>query len=143
MSLGKISLWTEHIKSSGDRNAIARVYGMDEVIFCPFLHAITVIRNKCAHHCRVWNRSFPKHPRLPKAPAALNSSFNFDPKMLRKIYNPMCILLHLMNIINPGHTWRKRFGQLLQKYPGTSVRSMGFPEGWEKLPLWIGVFDQE
>lgn len=143
MSFGKISRWIKNLRDPSDRNLISRAYGLDEVIFCSFLHAITVLRNRCAHHCRVWNRSLKFTIKLPKNPKVLSDSVYTNNQTKNKLYNQLCMLLHMMNVINPAHSWRKRFGQLLIKYPGTPVSSMGFPEEWEKLPLWVGIFNQE
>jgi len=39
-----------------DRNAIAHAYDLDEVNLTSFLHHLSIVRNHCAHHARLWKR---------------------------------------------------------------------------------------
>ncbi len=59
LSLGGLSRW---IKSTGDNSAkqeVAKALGMPTVeILEQVLHALTPLRNICAHHARLWNRRF-------------------------------------------------------------------------------------
>lgn len=142
MSFGKISKWIKNLKDPSDRNMISRKYELDEVVFCSFLHSLNVLRNRCAHHCRVWNRSLKFGIKLPKNPEILSDSVYGNNKTKNKLYNQLCMLLHMMNVINPGHSWKTRLGKLLKRYPGIRPDSMGFPDDWENLPLWQGIFDK-
>lgn len=142
MSFGKISKWIKNLKDPSDRNMISRKYELDEVVFCSFLHALNILRNRCAHHCRVWNRSLKFGIKLPKNPEILSDSVYRNSKTKNKLYNQLCMLLHMMNVINPGHSWKTRLGKLLKRYPGIRPDSMGFPDDWENLPLWQGIFDK-
>ena len=58
MSLGHLSRWFANMKHGKDRNKVARAYLMDETILASFLHHLSVVRNLCAHHSRLWNREF-------------------------------------------------------------------------------------
>ncbi len=137
MTLGQLSKWYANLIHSGDRNAIARQYDLDERNLVSFLHHLTLIRNHCAHHARLWNREFTFAWTLPtRRPAELCSSLNrADGK---RLYNALAMLAHLMDIINPGHHWKQRLGALLLRHPGVRPAAMGFPEGWQELPLWRG-----
>lgn len=48
----------------------------------------------------------------------------------------MCLLLYLLQTVNPGTKYRERFKMLLQDYPNVNIALMGFEIGWESHPLW-------
>jgi len=59
MTLGALSRW---IASTGDnqvKREVAKTLGMPTIeILEQVLHALTPVRNICAHHARLWNRRF-------------------------------------------------------------------------------------
>lgn len=133
MSLGQISRWYAGLKARRDRKMIADEYGMDEQVLRSFLHHLTTVRNLCAHHARLWNREFTFTPRLPKRPAHLARSLNAAAP--RRMYNTLTMMSYLLDIICPGHHFRQRLLELMEKHhiaPG----AMGFPDGWRELPIW-------
>lgn len=138
MTLGQLSRWYCNLRHRKDRNAVARCYDMDESHLVSFLHHLTLIRNFCAHHARLWNREFAIALKLPqKRPARLVASLN--PHSSKRIYNGLTYLAYMMDSINPGHQWKQRFGALLQRYPQVHERPMGFPDHWRDCPIWRGI----
>lgn len=136
MSLGMLSRWITHMVPS-DRAVLARVYGLDQRVLQGFARHVTYIRNLCAHHSRVWNRSFTVTMQLPrKKPQALISSFN--PTQPRRVYNTLVMLAGLLEVVSPGNHWRQRLVKLLSSHK-VDVRAMGFPEDWRQRPVWSGL----
>ena len=134
MTIGQLSKWYANLRHGRDRNAIARRYGLDEVNLTSFLHHLSIVRNHCAHHARLWNRSFPFSWKLPKKkPAGLFDNFNHEDG--KRLYNTLVMLAYLMDSINPN-TWKIRLNKLFEKYPVVQPRFMGFPDEWRKLPVW-------
>ena len=137
MTLGQLSRWYGNLRHSRDRNAIARSYDMDEVNLVSFLHHLSIIRNTCAHHARLWNREFSFTWKLPKhRPAALVPNFNAQNG--KRLYNALVMLAYLMDLMNPGHHWKQRLGDLFHQHPEVQSRFMGFPENWQERSLWQG-----
>jgi abortive infection bacteriophage resistance protein len=133
MSLGLLSKWYGNLKPMPTRTAIAGVYGLDEAVLSSWLHHLSLVRNICAHHARLWNREFKRTPKPPMhKPKGLSQEFV---KGSRKLYNSLVILLYLMDIIAPGHQWRERLKNLLHKN-STRLNAMGFPSNWEQCPIW-------
>lgn len=52
------------------------------------------------------------------------------------LYYTLCIILYLLQTVNPKTNFRKHFKELLAKYPNVNVGYMGFPTDWENHPLW-------
>lgn len=133
MSLGLLSRWYNNIKPMNTRNVIAGVYSLDESTFASWLHHLSVVRNVCAHHSKLWNREFTILPQRPRTkPAALVPEFISGSN---KIYNTLVITLYLMDQISPGHHWRARLKDLLRNH-NEWLNDMGFPTGWETRTIW-------
>lgn len=134
MTLGQLSKWYGNMKHRRDRNAVAHIYDLDEVNFTSFLHHLSIVRNCCAHHARLWNRSFAFAWKLPrKRPASLPVNFNHADG--KRLYNTLVMLAYLMDSINPN-TWKRRLVNLFTKHPDVQPRYMGFPDDWRGQPVW-------
>ena len=88
MSLGLLSRWYANLKPMATRTAIASVYGLDQRVFESWLHHLTLIRNACAHHSRLWNRRVLRDTQpAPESPPPLAAQF--QPRRSRKLYNAL------------------------------------------------------
>ena len=117
------------------RRDIANVYGTDERILERFLHHLTVVRNFCAHHRRLWDY----HPQpfliLPdRKPAGLSPFFNRAGR--GKIYNTLVMLAYMSDVIPPRIDWRRRLSALLEGRGAADEAAMGFPGGWRMMEFW-------
>ncbi len=128
MSLGQLSKWVSGLTHGQDRQAIAENYGIDEIVLTSFLHHLTIVRNVCAHHGRLWNRRFGFQAKIPKKPQRLHQSLN--PQQPKHIYNTLVMLEYMMNIISPDHHWKGHLLSLFEKHPIVRKNAMGFPIGW-------------
>lgn len=70
---------------------------------------------------------------IPRSPRVLRDAI-VDPKG-RRIYAALCLVVHLMDCISPGHSWRGRLNVLLDKH-AVDTGAMGFPEDWKAMELW-------
>lgn len=135
MTLGHLSRWLKNLLKPEDRQHIADQYGLDERVLLSFTHHLTVVRNHCAHHGRVWNRRFALRFTPPtKKPKHIASAFN--PSAPQLIYNTLTLLAYLLDRLSPAHTWRTEIHALLKAHPEIDTASMGFPEHWRETSLW-------
>lgn len=133
MSLGLLSRWYNNLKPMPTRRAIAATYGVDEKVLESWLRHLSLVRNTCAHHGRLWNREFTITPLLPRnKPAGLAVQCRAGS---RKLYNSLVILLHCMDVIAPKHLWRTRLKDLIARH-AIPVAAMDFLAGWEEMPIW-------
>lgn len=98
--------------------------------------AISVVRNICAHHGRLWNKKLParvrifsdtKHPWITQIPSSANNV---------KIYTSLCCIQYLLNAVSPDNHFKYRVATLLGKYPVVDLAAVGFPQNWQAEPLW-------
>lgn len=126
-----------------DQNEIAKGVGISGGrLLAAWLRDISYLRNMCAHHSRLWNRSLTYTPRKfnPKqVEPELRHASQSEPR--DKIYVLLAIVAYLVTRVDPTQRWpSSALRPLLAAFPtetGLSPESdMGFPRGWENLPLW-------
>lgn len=133
MSLGLLSRWYDSLKPVQTRRVISRVYGVNEDVLESWLRHLSVVRNLCAHHSRLWNRQFGITIKSPPSKANLITSQLVQRS--RKLYNTLVILLYFMDTIAPKHHWRSRLLKLLDEHPDL-LTGMGFPTNWQQMSIW-------
>lgn len=90
ISLGQLSMWYNNLKNRPDRQAIAKVYGLDESVLVSLAHHLTYIRNICAHHGRLWNKQVTVKMIVPTSPASLKLAMNGNAQ--GRVYNTIAVL---------------------------------------------------
>ncbi len=139
MTMGQLSKWFSNIRARSDRQAISKVYGLDEKVMASFCAHLSLVRNHCAHHSRLWNRDFTKTMMLPKrGDTDLIASLFFLPdsdRRLRKLYNSFVMLAYLMNIVCGESHWKERLITLIEQR-NIDISKMGFPADWKSRPIW-------
>lgn len=132
-SFGTLSMMYENLKPGKTKRKIAAQFRLDRKAFTSWLHTIVYIRNVCAHHNRLWNRTLSIRPRIPRTPHNqwLTRSPGND-----KVYFMLSMIIYFLNTVNPKHTFPSKFRNLLHKYPNVDVTAMGFPDEWEEEELW-------
>lgn len=117
------------------KKKIARSYGVpQQEILESWMKAINALRNCCAHHGRVWNRTMPVMPQMPsrlRQPWIANR-----PEVANKLYSVLCCLIYWANAIDSQNAIVSDFKTLLHQYPMVDAAAMGFPVGWRNEPIW-------
>lgn len=107
------------------------------------LHALTPIRNVCAHHGRLWNRRFiMRFPVINKLKGTLQINQNSEGTDML-IYNALVILSYMVSIVNPKSKWTKRLYNLINDLPEKRLKSMGFPKDWIKKDHWSNLLSDK
>lgn len=117
------------------KKAIAARYGQPDEVFESWLRSLHVVRNCCAHHARLWNRVLGVSPRIPrkKKHPEWHDPMTFPNDRLFAI---LSILKSLLDTVAPQSNWDQRLHRLLERYTGIPLIEMGFPDGWERSPVW-------
>jgi abortive infection bacteriophage resistance protein len=134
MSLGLLSRWYSSLAPIQIRSRIAGVFGLDHDVLQSWLHHLSVVRNLCAHHSRLWNRKFDRvSPQAPKSkPALLIDTFVAG----HGIHNTLLILMYMIDLIAPKHRWGARLFNLLEQHKDLLTTHMDFPIDWQARALW-------
>ena len=144
LSFGGLSHWYQNTLDNRLKMKVARVFGLPNVALMEsVLHALTLLRNTCAHHSRLWNRQFTKGmPLIHQLSSALNIETVHTPQGQvqqqpnKKIYNMLVVLSYMMLKIQPHTQWQSRLVSHLQQLAPHFLPAMGFPEQWQRNRFW-------
>ncbi|MBO4698256.1 Abi family protein [bacterium] len=139
VSFGTLSHLYEMLKNTKEKRQIARAFGIaDEDVFANWLHAFSNLRNNCAHHNRIWNRRFIINMQLPYNTTKPFIAKNDLTQLKRnKIFVLLCAIKYIADILSPGNSFKKNLISLLNdRHRLLTLKEMGFPADWEKLPVW-------
>jgi abortive infection bacteriophage resistance protein len=113
-----------------DRKAIAKLFATDYVHLTSWLHALTILRNNCAHYERLYAVSFDKNPRLPKKIAVVGDrnqrTLFYQILMLKLLYHGLSDKWNT-DILAPLSELVKQFREYID------FAHIGFPENWEEI----------
>lgn len=139
ISFGTLSRLYKLLKTSNEKKAIANAFGIANVeLFANWLHAFSGLRNCCAHHSRIWNRRFMVHIKMP-----YNTTYSFMSKAdavdikQNKLFALLTALKYIVDIISPDNNFKNNLLHLLaDNHRLLSLKEMGFPDNWKRLPVW-------
>ena len=145
MSFGLLSKFLSNLKHRSDKNQIARVFELDEGIFTKFIYHLSLVRNVCAHHGRLWDRLISV-PFIPQ-----NTPVNLEGAIINdhldnkrngsegvKLYNTLVMIDHLLGFIvldNETDDWKQNLFHLIDDNP-EELHKMGFPVDWRDRDIW-------
>lgn len=136
VSLGTLSKIYGNLKSRlVEKDKIAKELGLpNQVVLENWLHGISVTRNISAHHSRLFQRTLPIKPILPKyLPGRWINTQQIDKK---SVYFQLSCMAYLLQSISPGNRFSLRLSDLFIKYPSVKFKEVGFSANWKTQPLW-------
>lgn len=120
------------------KREIASRYGITDSVLNSWLLSLNTVRNACAHHARLWNRSLgtpimiPRERKHPEWHAPVD--IGAQP---RRLFAALSALRYLVRQIAPQSGWPERLIYLLEKkHPDIPIQQMGFPPNWKESPIW-------
>ncbi|WP_084330691.1 Abi family protein [Castellaniella defragrans] len=111
------------------KKEVARTFGLSVPLVGSWLHVLSILRNTCAHHGRIWNRRFVL---TPETYQQAQSHFA-DPRS----YYCLAVVMRLFTKpVDMNDEWPIRLSDLLKAYPDIPPQEMGFPNNWDADDLW-------
>ena len=133
LPFGVITNIYSNLKTARIKKSIARRFGLQMAPFESWLTIVTLTRNSCCHHARVWNKQNTIRPMIPNH---MIGNWITLPTDALRIYFNLCIIKYFLNIISPSNDMKTKLDTLLVSYPDIDTAAMGFPRDWEREPLW-------
>jgi abortive infection bacteriophage resistance protein len=127
LSFGKWSILYEQLAHG--KSAIASQFGLSAPVLQSWLHSLNQLRNACAHHGRIWNRSLPFEPK--SHPHYLTHFVQ-----PARFYSRAAVIRIMTNVIDGNGYFADGLRYLFHSYPSLNALGMGFRTGWEADPLW-------
>ena len=133
MTFGNMLTFFRLMKNT-DKQIVSSHFGLPRQVFESWLVSLNYIRNVCAHHGRIWNRSLAVSPLIPRKMAEWHEEkYSVEPS---RIYSILCIFRFLLRYIAPQSRWSERLKELLAEFPDIPRLSMGIPAGFDQSELW-------
>ena len=137
-SFGSVSRLYDNLLKR-EMRIIAQRYGLQPSFLASFLHTFVYLRNVCAHHSRLWDKSLSIKPQLP--PGKLWDMIRSMPvnSLFPAASSIYWILRHDSIASDSRQGWRDSLAKVMtefsQRFP-TLVHFTGFPPNWQNLALW-------
>ena len=134
LPLGVMTNIYSNIKNKKIKKRVSQSFHLQIAPFESWMTIVTLTRNLCCHHARVWNKQNTLRPMIPII--IVRPWINLPTDTLR-IYFDMCIIKYFLNIISPGNDMLDKMQALFAEYPEVDLGALGFPSGnWQNEPLW-------
>lgn len=135
VSFGVLSKMYYNFSDTKVKKSVARSFELPQhKILESWAASLAALRNGCAHHARMWNRSYPVTPAIP---AKLKNAWISNTAVAdNKLYIQLCCIAYLLNNIQPGNTFTQTLKELISTYPNVDVAAMGFTPGWQTEAIW-------
>ena len=133
ISLGRLSHLYVGLQNE-DKKLVSRFFNIHHKRLGDWLHALTYIRNACAHHSRLWNRELAIRPDLVKEVEWLPP---MTPRNDR-IFYILLTIRYLLNSIFEGKAWTANINTLIEDIVTNPQwrAAMGIPADYLAHPLW-------
>lgn len=126
VSLNLLSKMYSNLKNE-DKSKIAKEsYGVPYLYIRNWLHALTMVRNICAHYGRLYNKSLTIKFKLYRD--AVNKGLRND-----TIFTAIYIMGKLTKDKREWRTLIANLKGLIEQYEKVDISLMGFPVNWEEL----------
>ncbi|RWX43455.1 Abortive infection bacteriophage resistance protein [Candidatus Electrothrix aarhusensis] len=129
LPMGTWSVLYSNIKVNKVKQQVSKFFKFSVNDFAGWVHALTLIRNCCAHHNRLWNHNFP-----PKAKNI--EKYTHEGIPLNTPYVNLALIQAFLSSFTRTPTWSERLYELLQSSPLDIHSTMHFPPNWHNLPFW-------
>lgn len=114
-----------------ERKLVSKAFNFNESVLVSWFRAINGLRNDCAHHNTLWDTFTPNAPCSARglAPLFTRNRNQFSDRAV--------VLVSLLNVVEPNHTWKAELKGLFAKYPQIEPRKLGFKTGWDSDSYWL------
>jgi abortive infection bacteriophage resistance protein len=115
------------------RNKVAQRLEFESITaLLNWLTEINILRNRCAHHARIWNHETAN----PVSVTGLDKNpyfqrLDLSPESRKKIYGRICVIWYLVKKIGPSSTWINKVADLVDSKPNIDCcpfTAMGLPD---------------
>ena len=133
LPLGVMTNIYSNIKNKKIKKRISQTFGLQIAPFESWMTIVTLTRNSCCHHARVWNKQNTIQPMIP---LKMEQPWIVLPTDTLRIYFDLCIIKFFLNTIAPNNDLKLNLQKLFIEYTEIDLSALGFPNGWEKEALW-------
>lgn len=134
MTLGNMLAMFQRLTPE-EKRALAAFFNVMAPVLESWILTLNYVRNLCAHHSRLWNRTLAIRPMIPnkKHGPEWHTPVSFGNE---KVFAVLTVLRFLLKQVAPQSQWIERLADLFKRYSQVPMKEMGFPENWMECPIW-------
>ena len=139
MTFGRLARMIRGMKRIDRKNVGYGLYGIPEPVFFSLVHHLHYVRNCCAHHSRLWDRTWKVSSTLPQ-----HSDWKHPMIQSKKrVFTTLLLMKQLLDSCDAIETnvreWQQKVNELLSGLPDFKNASarIGLPKNWETHPVWV------
>lgn len=142
-SFGTLSKYFELLKGTHQNKIASRLGVSNSSLLVRWLQAINILRNRCAHHTRIWNQTANNPIGVPTGnfeDAVYFGRFNLTTDSRKKLFGLITIIWYLVQKIGPNSDWIQHVIDEIEASPKLPIcikSSMGLPEEDLNISLFI------
>jgi len=134
-SIGTLSKLFQNLSDNKIKKRIAHEFNIPTAdCMESWLQSLTIVRNACAHHGRLWNAHIPITPQIACKMRGDWISHHDFPQT--RIYSFICSIAYWLNAIDENNKFASELKALITKYPSADIHAMGFHKDWLEEALW-------
>lgn len=118
--------------STDIRRELAATLGVSHQVTLNWLLVLNSVRNRCAHHARLWNWTLGYPVTIPERDPRWDS--------YRRSGRRLAAILHVCRFwlakADAGHSWHQSVSDHFAKHPHIDLSAMGLKPDWQQQPLW-------
>ena len=125
-----------------DQKSISSRYGLQARTLKSWIHHLVYTRNLCAHHLRLWDRSWSIKPDVPAGNAWRFPAFPDNRHLFAALLIQAKMLAGCSAETAFAQSWRKRIEKLIANSAPNTINPktrMGLPKDWKKHPVWAAL----
>ena len=130
LSMGTWSKAYGILAERSDQKPVADFFRASPPELISWIHALTNLRNTCAHHSRLWDRRFVT---CPSRKGNLKTAVTNNDRLFAQI----AACLYCLWSVEPTSHWFARLQSLIGQHPNLPIEAMGFPADWEDRLLTL------
>lgn len=133
MSMRTLSDLYENMASGPTRDAVAAHFGVNQHILESWNRFLSVVRNICAHHARLWNKELGIKPAFPKKEAIWNHVRGGG-----RLFTVLVVLRKVVGSFPFFESWATSVEMLVDPWASVPFysKAMGLPPTWKTDVLW-------
>ena len=137
MTLGQLSRFCKALKHNSDKQNIGSEFKLKPESLFSYFESLTVIRNICAHHARLWNKKLTVTCQKPRRwHDDFKIAWNDNSSQERNIYNVIVLTLYILKELVPENMWGEHLLDLFSNHLLINPVEMGFPVNWASHNIW-------
>ena len=132
ISMSTLSKLYASLKTRQQQQIVKPFAKINKDVLYNWFHALTVVRNTCAHHTRLWNKTLGVKFEVPKK----HEIFKKIGSSNDRVFFALSVIAFILESIGEELEFKEQIKTLLKEYPSIDLKAMGFVDDWENLAIW-------